>query len=235
VIASLDRSAAGLSPVRKRLGSNCSDGASGSRYPEVREGASCIHWRPHFRRQYRRVAHRVSATGGDRLYRFAGAVRWRNFLLGVQGRRRAPHFPGFTIEAQRGTPTVVTYNNDLPLAPFLQKYGGEAPSAFDGAPDAWFTPGLADKGKGFVTNIYTYPNRQEAATLWFRDHALGITRLNIYAGLAAFYLIRDSYDTGVPGTGLDLPAGPRDRALHTRSSVRHQRPVALPCRKFGGA
>jgi len=33
-----------------------------------------------------------------------------------------PHFPGFTIEAQRGTPTIVTYNNDLPLAPFLQKY-----------------------------------------------------------------------------------------------------------------
>jgi spore coat protein A, manganese oxidase len=43
-------------------------------------------------------------------------------LLGLQGRRRAPHFPGFTIEAQRGTPTIVTYNNDLPLAPVLQQY-----------------------------------------------------------------------------------------------------------------
>jgi len=48
---------------------------------------------------------------------------------------------------------------------------------------------------------------QEATTLWFHDHVLGMTRLNLYAGLAAFYLIRDSYDTGIPGTGLRLPAG----------------------------
>jgi FtsP/CotA-like multicopper oxidase with cupredoxin domain len=150
------------------------------------------------------------------------------------------HFPGFTIEARRGTPTTVTYSNDLPVTPFLQKYltvdqtlhwadpldqmgsvapycgpppvvthlhGAEVSSAFDGAPDAWFTPGLADKGKGFVTNTYTYPNAQQATTLWFHDHVLGITRLNIYAGLTAFYLIRDSYDTGIAGAGLDLPAG----------------------------
>src|SRR5262249_18950623 len=91
--------------------------------------------------------------------------------------------------------------------------GAEGPSAFDGAPHAWFTPGLADKGKGFVTNIYTYPNGQEAATLWLHDHALGMTRLNMYAGLAAFYLIRDAYDTGVAGTGLNLPAGPYEIEL----------------------
>ena len=156
------------------------------------------------------------------------------------------HYPGFTIEAQRGTPTTVTYDNDLPLAPLLQQYlsvdqtlhwadplnqmgsrspysgpppvvthlhGAEGPSAFDGAPDAWFTPGLAYKGNGFVTNIYTYPNGQEATTLWFHDHALGMTRLNVYAGLAAFYLIRDHYDTGVAGTGLNLPAGPYEIEL----------------------
>ena len=168
------------------------------------------------------------------------------FVWGYKVGSAPPHFPGFTIEAQRGTPTTVTYNNDLPLAPFLQKYltvdqtlhwadpleqmgsaapyagpppvvthlhGAEAPSAFDGAPDAWFTPGLTDKGKGFVTNIYTYPNAQEATTLWFHDHVLGMTRLNIYAGLAAFYLIRDSCDTGVAGSGLNLPAGPYEIEL----------------------
>ena len=64
-----------------------------------------------------------------------------------------------------------------------------------------------------MTNIYNYPNRQEATTLWFHDHALGMTRLNVYAGLAAFYLIRDSYDTGVAGTGLNLPAGPYEIEL----------------------
>ena len=168
------------------------------------------------------------------------------FCWGYKVGDTAPHFPGFTIEAQRGTPTTITYINDLPLAPFLQKYlivdqtlhwadplkqmgsiapysgpppvvthlhGAEVPSAFDGAPDAWFTPGLADKGKGFVTNIYSYPNAQQATTLWLHDHVLGMTRLNIYAGLAAFYLVRDSYDTGLAGTGLNLPAGPYEIEL----------------------
>jgi FtsP/CotA-like multicopper oxidase with cupredoxin domain len=40
-----------------------------------------------------------------------------------------------------------------------------------------------------------------------------MTRLNIYAGLAAFYLIRDSYDTGIANTGLNLPAGPYEIEL----------------------
>jgi spore coat protein A len=151
-----------------------------------------------------------------------------------------PHYPGFTIEARRGASTTVIYNNDLPLAPRLQKYlwvdqtlhwadplqqmgrfspyigpppvvthlhGGAVPSEFDGNPDSWFTPGLGITGPGFSTNSYAYPNSQEATTLWFHDHVLGMTRLNLYAGLAAFYLIRDSYDTGIPGTGLRLPAG----------------------------
>jgi spore coat protein A, manganese oxidase len=95
-----------------------------------------------------------------------------------------------------GPPPIVTH-----------LHGGEVPSAFDGNPESWFTPGLAKTGPGFSTNVYTYPNAQPASTLWFHDHALGITRLNVYAGLAAFYLIRDSYDTGIAGTGLDLPSG----------------------------
>ena len=150
------------------------------------------------------------------------------------------HYPGFTIEAQRGTPTIVSYPNNLPAQPLLQRYlpidqtlhwadplgemgsfapyagpppivthlhGAVVPPAFDGHPEGWFTPGRAKTGPSFLTDVYTYPNAQEATTLWFHDHALGITRLNVYAGLAAFYLIRDSYDTGVAGTGLDLPSG----------------------------
>jgi hypothetical protein len=44
------------------------------------------------------------------------------FVWGYKVGTAPPHFPGFTIEAQRGKPTTVTYANDLPLAPFLQKY-----------------------------------------------------------------------------------------------------------------
>lgn len=160
-----------------------------------------------------------------------------------------PHlYPGVTIEAQRGISTIVTYVNNLPNPPVLQKYltvdqsihfadplgqmgsfapyagppplvthlhGAEVPSEFDGQPDAWFTPnGL--RGNGYrslnrtATNaaIYKYFNRQEATTLWFHDHTLGMVRLNLFAGLAAFYLLRDpnSFDTGASTPG-GLPAG----------------------------
>ena len=46
--------------------------------------------------------------------------------------------------------------------------------------------------------MYVYPNAQEPNTLFYHDHALGITRLNVMSGLAGFYLIREpSSGTGV--------------------------------------
>ena len=39
--------------------------------------------------------------------------------------------------------------------------------------------------------IYEYQNSQEAGTLWFHDHTLGTTRINVYAGLAGFYFLED--------------------------------------------
>jgi spore coat protein A len=44
------------------------------------------------------------------------------YIWGYKVGERPPHYPGFTIEAQRGTPTTVAYENDLPLAPLLQNY-----------------------------------------------------------------------------------------------------------------
>ncbi|MBK8793251.1 MAG: multicopper oxidase domain-containing protein [Holophaga sp.] len=101
-------------------------------------------------------------------------------------------------------------------------HGGEIPYTSDGHPDAWVTndPAVqakwakaADPSTGFpgraATNQlppYTYPNTQEAATLWFHDHSMGITRLDAYAGVAAFYVIKDPV---VEGTGVlaSLPKG----------------------------
>jgi spore coat protein A, manganese oxidase len=179
----------------------------------------------------------------------AGTYVW-GFKVGLMG----PLYPGFTVEAQKGTATAVTYTNLLGTAttfPILQRYltvdqtlhfanplnvppsflpysgpqpvvphlhGGEVRSDFDGGPDSWWTPGgegpistpppvNSHRGPYYRTNIYNYPNSQEAATIWFHDHALGMTRTNVYAGIAAFWFIRDQYDTGIPGTGLNLPAG----------------------------
>ena len=47
-----------------------------------------------------------------------------------------------------------------------------------------------------------YPNRQDAAALWYHDHAMGINRLNIYAGMSGLFLIRDAFEDA-----LNLPRG----------------------------
>jgi len=86
----------------------------------------------------------------------------------------------------------------VPIVPHL--HGGENESASDGHPDAWFTAGEILKGPGFVKSRYTYYNTQEPTTLWYHDHALGITRINVLMGLAGFSLLRD------PGNPLDQPS-----------------------------
>jgi len=46
----------------------------------------------------------------------------------------------------------------------------------DGYPEAWFTNGFRQTGPFFENKVYHYPNEQQATTLWYHDHALGITR-----------------------------------------------------------
>ena len=83
------------------------------------------------------------------------------------------------------------YTSSIPTVVHL--HGAEDSSLFDGAPEAWFTSD-GRHGKGYSTlvatdpnaAVYQYPNHQQATTLWFHDHTLGITRINIFSGLAAF-------------------------------------------------
>src|SRR5207245_11486186 len=90
-----------------------------------------------------------------------------------------------------------------PIPTVAHLHGGEDTSSFDGAPEAWFTPD-GRHGNGYSTlfatdpnaAVYQYHNEQQATTLWFHDHSLGITRINVFSGLAAFYFIRDQFDTG---------------------------------------
>ncbi len=97
-----------------------------------------------------------------------------------------------------------------PIPAVVHLHGAEVLSQFDGNPDAWFTPGLAQRGRGFVSNTYNYVNQQEATTLWFHDHALGVVRENVYAGLAGFYLIRDNRDSGLASNPISLPSGDQE-------------------------
>jgi len=78
-------------------------------------------------------------------------------------------------------------------------HGGEVPPQLDGGPDAWYTSDGLYQGAGYYSfaganpneAIYKYPNTQEAGPLWFHDHTLGATRLNVYAGLAGAYYLED--------------------------------------------
>jgi FtsP/CotA-like multicopper oxidase with cupredoxin domain len=118
------------------------------------------------------------------------------------------------------------YDGAVPTVPHL--HGGEIPPTLDGGPDAWFTNDGAHHGSAYHTfpgaaaneAIYRYPNRQEAANLWFHDHALGITRLNVYAGLAGAYLLRDPAQA--------LPAGLTAYGIGSETIV----PVVIQDRKF---
>jgi spore coat protein A, manganese oxidase len=107
-----------------------------------------------------------------------------------------------------------------PIPTVVHLHGAEDPSAFDGAPEAWFTPD-GRHGKGYSTlvatdpnaAVYQYHNDQQATTLWFHDHSLGMTRINVFSGLAAFYFIRDQFDTGELDNPLRLPAGRQEIEL----------------------
>jgi FtsP/CotA-like multicopper oxidase with cupredoxin domain len=171
------------------------------------------------------------------------------YVWGYQVDGKPPFTPGFTIQAQRHTPMVVTYVNNLPLpgnskleplmtidqtvhwadplnqmgstSPYtgsipmvVHLHGAEVASFFDGVPEAWFTRD-GRHGKGYSTfsptsanaAVYRYLNDQQATTLWFHDHSLGMTRINVFSGQLAFYLLRDQFDTGLPNNPLGLPAG----------------------------
>ena len=109
-----------------------------------------------------------------------------------------------TVENPPGTGLKYNAQSPVPLVPHL--HGGEVQSTSDGHPEAWFTSASSGLfGMEFSTNdiyqpttppptpgeaVFNYPNEQPPTTLWYHDHALGITRINVLSGLAGFYLLR---------------------------------------------
>jgi FtsP/CotA-like multicopper oxidase with cupredoxin domain len=99
----------------------------------------------------------------------------------------------------------------VPIVPHV--HGGHNDFQYDGNPEFFFSPNHRIRGPQWVEKKYVYENDQPAGTVWYHDHALGITRLNVYAGMAGFFIIRDDFDTGLPGNPLALPAWPYEAAF----------------------
>ncbi|QBQ54106.1 multicopper oxidase domain-containing protein [Nitrosococcus wardiae] len=133
------------------------------------------------------------------------AVQWRNNLDGISYPANVP-LDDTLHWAESG--------NEVPTVPHL--HGGHNDSDYDGLPEYWWTAS-GETGPRFVTRDYEYDHSQEAGTLWYHDHALGVTRLNVYMGLAGFYLLRDENEDELindpNNTGTALPSGPYEAEI----------------------
>lgn len=129
----------------------------------------------------------------------------------------APAFPPGYPEAQTPVP-IVTH-----------LHGGEVESTSDGNPNGWWTAD-GEHGSAYTTAVqtdanaavYIYPNAQQPTTLWYHDHALGLTRLNVLSGLAGFYIIRNASDPVeklLPNGEYEMPLAIQDRSFLTDGSL----------------
>jgi len=150
-----------------------------------------------------------------------------------------------------GSPVQVLWSNELPVTHLLpldttldcatvmpgcrpevrtvtHLHGGHTDAASDGHPEAWFTPGFTLGGPTFdptMRGVYNYRNDQEATALWYHDHSMGTTRLNVYAGLAGFYLIRDDNEDHLlnmgylPQRAYEIPLLIQDRSFYKDGSL----------------
>jgi bilirubin oxidase len=164
-------------------------------------------------------------------------LHWANPPGGLTGRDERGHTPE-------------SYGGPVPIVTHL--HGGHSGDESDGFAEAWFLPAANDIPAGYATEgtwyhrfkekfaakwggtwapgtaTFHYPNDQRATTLWYHDHTLGMTRVNVYAGPAGFYLIRGGADDLPPGM-LPGPAPAVGDAVGTRY---YEIPLGIQDRSF---
>ncbi len=165
----------------------------------------------------------VGGTGaylGPTLLAEAGSavtVKWQN-QLPLSG-----HLLPVDYTLHRANPVLKMIEDGfVPVVPHL--HGGKTDAPFDGNPEAWYTQtkgpkGPAEVGPLYAGNAYTYDNEQDAAPLWYHDHALGLTRLNVYGGLAGYYRLTDEHEAALIEDGVlpdrEIPLVIQDKAFTT--------------------
>jgi FtsP/CotA-like multicopper oxidase with cupredoxin domain len=165
-------------------------------------------------------------------------LHWANPPGGTKNRDSRPTFAD-TPGPYRGPVPIVTH-----------VHGNHAHDHSDGYAEAWYLPAADNIPAGYATEgtfydffkekspvgelwesgnaVFEYPNDQRASTMWYHDHTLGMTRLNVYAGPAGFYLLRRG-----PG---DLPTpvlpGPAPRLGDPERTRYYEIPLAIQDRSF---
>ena len=182
-------------------------------------------------------------AGGDflpHLLPVDATLHWANPPGGDSGRDSRPVFES----------TPGPYTGPVPMVTHL--HGGHNSEESDGYAEAWYLPAAKNIPPGFATvgsyydtfrtkfeerwhhrwepgtAVFQYENNQPASTLWFHDHVLGMTRVNVYAGPAGFYLLR-----GGPG---DVPEGvlpgPAPRLGDAAGTRYYEIPIVVQDRSF---
>jgi FtsP/CotA-like multicopper oxidase with cupredoxin domain len=179
-------------------------------------------------------------------------LHWANPAGGRTARDTRPSFAS----------TPGPYTGPVPLVTHAHGAVGVGDES-DGYAEAWYLPAAADIPAGYATEgtwydffagkaaakfgtrwgpgfaTFQYPNRGRASTDWYHDHTLGMTRLNVYAGPAGFFIIRggpagdDAVLDRRTGRTASLP-GPAPRENDTFPSNKHYReiPIAIQDRAF---
>ncbi|MHB1341816.1 MAG: multicopper oxidase family protein [Coriobacteriia bacterium] len=181
-------------------------------------------------------------------------LHWANPPGGTAGRDTRPTF------AQTPGP----YTGPVPMVTHVHGAVGVGDES-DGYPETWYLPDAIDIPEGYSDRgtwydffakkagdafgvdwgagyaVFQYPNANRASTLWYHDHALGMTRLNVYAGPAGFYIVRggDAGDDAVVDTRTGAPAilpgpAPREGDAFPSDTTYFEIPIAIQDRAFNG-
>jgi FtsP/CotA-like multicopper oxidase with cupredoxin domain len=179
-------------------------------------------------------------------------LHWANPPGGPAHRDSRPEF----------TETPGRYTGPVPIVTHVHGAVGVVDDS-DGYAEAWYLPAAKNIGTGYATTgtwydffaakaktnygvtwgtgfaTFQYPNENRASTIWYHDHALGMTRLNVYAGPAGFYIVRGGpaaddkvLDTRT-GAVAALPGpAPRENDKFPPNKPYREIPIAIQDRAF---
>ena len=177
-------------------------------------------------------------------------LHWANPPGGTTGRDSRPEF----------TSTPDRYTGPVPIVTHVHGAVGVGDES-DGYAEAWYLPAARNIPAGYATDgtwydffagkaqarfgvewgpgyaTFQYPNSNRASTIWYHDHTLGMTRLNVYAGPAGFYIVRGGPDDIVLDTrdgSMAVLPGPAPKANDKFPSNKtyYEIPIAIQDRAF---